>query len=273
LRRVLPSEIVVAIDRYFGPGKEPQMNTPISVAGTNRGRLEVILSLLDSLPDELRPSDNLRFLENVTAIRTALTMPENRHSPHSPSIRALGADLEYPLAALHRLLSACPDEVPSPGTAELAFISDEVFRNVLRTDLSAVNRALVNGEWKAATVLSGSIVEALLLSALQKLPKAEIDKAVQTLRSNSTFQRDPGDLISRKWSLVQYVEVASDVGLIESGTKTAVTLATGFRDLIHPAKEIRDKAKCNRATALSAVAAIEHVINDLTSKQQGQGET
>jgi hypothetical protein len=66
---------------------------------------------------------------------------------------------------IRRALAACPDESPAPETRELAFIEDTELRDGLRLDISAINRALSNSEWKAATVLAGSVVEALLLSA------------------------------------------------------------------------------------------------------------
>jgi hypothetical protein len=56
------------------------------------------------------------------------------------------------------------------------------FRKNLRLDMSAANRALANSEWKAATVLAGSVVEALLLWAIQRRSSDEVGQAVERLR-------------------------------------------------------------------------------------------
>src|SRR5947208_12675174 len=40
-------------------------------------------------------------------------------------------------------------------------------------------------------------------------------------------------------------------------------LTRDFRNLVHPGRAIRIGQKCNRATALSALAGIERVVNDL----------
>jgi hypothetical protein len=87
-------------------------------------------------------------------------------------------------------------------------------------DLAATNSALVNGEWKAATVLAGSVLEALLLWALQRRPQAEVDTARAALSSATKGEfRDPGpDLTARSWTLYHYIEVASHVGAIREET-------------------------------------------------------
>lgn len=41
-------------------------------------------------------------------------------------------------------------------------------------------------------------------------------------------------------------------------------LAKDFRNLIHPGAAQRLAQNCDRATALSAVAAVEHVVRDIT---------
>jgi hypothetical protein len=72
-----------------------------------------------------------------------------------------------PVAIVREMLSRCPDASPSPATNELAFISDVALRESIRLDVSTASSALHNGEWKAATVLAGSAVEALLLWVIQ----------------------------------------------------------------------------------------------------------
>ena len=125
-----------------------------------------------------------------------------------------------------------------------------------------MERALQNGEWKAATVLAGSVVEALLLRALQQHPPEDVTTAVGTLVGNGTL-RNPGSQLET-WTLASYIEVALELRIIDPDTATQARLAKDFRNLIHPGRAQRLGQICDRATALSAVAAGEHVVRCLT---------
>jgi hypothetical protein len=55
------------------------------------------------------------------------------------------------------------------NTGEPYFITVAELLANLRNDIGAIARALSNGEWKAATVLAGSAIEAVLLSGARKV--------------------------------------------------------------------------------------------------------
>ena len=67
-----------------------------------------------------------------------------------------------------------------------------------------------------------------------------------------------------RWDLDQFIEVAAQLRLLKPDTCTAAKLAKNFRNLIHPGRAARLAQTCDRATALSALAGLEHVIGDLT---------
>jgi hypothetical protein len=167
-----------------------------------------------------------------------------------------------PVVVIHHALARCPDQFPSPGTVELSFLHPDDLRENLRLDISAANRALANSEWKAATVLSGSIVEALLLWGLQQQDQSKVRTTARGLTGNS-LQRSP-DANLERWDLQEYIEVAAALGVIRPNTATQARLAKDFRNLIHPGRTARLGQTCDRGTALSAMAAVEHVVRDLT---------
>ena len=152
---------------------------------------------------------------------------------------------------------------PCPDTTELAFIDtrDAHLRDSIRGDIGAASIALHNGEWKGATVLAGSATEALLLWAiLEKRSDEDRDKAIAALSpENRPRKNDP-----EEWSLHNYVEVARQLDLITNDCASAVRLAKKFRNLIHPGRAMRLAQRCDRATALSALAAVHHVVRDLS---------
>jgi len=160
-------------------------------------------------------------------------------------------------------MAACPDQSPAPTTALLNFIADADLRANLRNDISAVDRALSDGEWKGATVLAGSAIEAVLLWDLQNRRAANVPAAIAALVANHTFNAaPPADL--ENWSLHHYTEVETHLGIITAETAIEVRLAKNFRNLIHPGRAQRLGQKCDRGTALSSVAALDHVVRDLS---------
>lgn len=158
------------------------------------------------------------------------------------------------------LLGNCPDEGAISSTAGLEFIEDEHFRQSIRLDASSSQIALDNGEWKAATVLAGSAIEALLLYAISKRSPDERARAIANI--TPAIRIDPSK--PDNWTLAPYIEVALELTAINPDTATQVRLVKDFRNLIHPGREIRKQQKCDRATALSPAAELHHVIRDLS---------
>jgi len=261
MRRVVPSQVVKFIKNlpnYTFPGQGASMNHVGAPA------LSSVLDLVGQVPDELLTMSDGTYEGFVLAkasIRDVLEVwIANRNAGHAAQNFRFGIPND-PLAIIRDALIVCPDEAPAPSTSELTFISDPDFRTNLRNDIGAINRALSDGEWKAATVLAGSAIEALLLWALQQRLTA-IPGATASLCANQTLTRQP-DPNPERWDLHEYTEVAANLGIIESDTATETRLARGFRNLIHPGRAQRLGQKCDRGTALSCVAALEHVVRDL----------
>jgi len=110
-------------------------------------------------------------------------------------------------------MAVCPDEAPTPDTQELSFITDVDLRQSIRLDMSAANKNLAHGEWKGATVLAGSAVEALLLWKIRN-GEAEARRFGRHLAAlPQKLSPDP-----EEWHLHQYIEVALQLKVIEPAT-------------------------------------------------------
>lgn len=167
------------------------------------------------------------------------------------------------ITVIRRTLAKCADEYPPSATTELTFITDALLRENIRRDLGAVERALNNAEWKAATVLAGATIEALLHWRLQEpSTSAGIQAAVTTLVAHGTIKKPPGDI--DRWELHHFIEVAAQLNLLKPDTCTSARLAQNFRNLIHPGRAARLDQACDRPTAYIAVGALDQVIQDLS---------
>jgi len=153
---------------------------------------------------------------------------------------------------IYDALSGIPDSVPAPETKGLEFIEDDALRDSIRLDLSDAASALRNNEWKAATVLAGSVIEALILWELtQHVP---CDQSKLTSISSKSLE---------VWDLHHYLEGAAELGCLLPSTIKVADQAKEFRNLIHPGRAQRRDTVCDLGTAHVAVGAADHVARDL----------
>lgn len=261
MARIMPSQVVQTIDDLFPHAVNNARGHQLSGYSA---KLFGVLSLLKDVPEELIALSSSDYAELVLAqstIEDTLAYWRGSGGTSSgfvvPHVNGFDA-----ITVIRRALAKCPDEYPPPTTSELSFIKDDVLRESIRQDLGAATRALTNNEWKAATVLAGAAIEALLYWRLQEpsLGAAAVDSAVTSLtgtRKRPFIQID-------HWDLDQFIEVAAHLKLLKPDTCIAAKLAQNFRNLIHPGRIARLAQTCDRATAYSAIGALEHVIRDLT---------
>jgi hypothetical protein len=228
MARVMPSQIVQTIDALFAHAVKNQRGVQLSGM---LSQLRGILNLLRDVPDQLITLTSADYSELILA-KSAI----EEYLAHSTA-RGAGAvghvdqvDGFDTITVLRRALAKCPDEYPPQTTSELLFIKDAALRESIRQDLGAATRALNNAEWKAATVLAGAAIEALLHWRLQEsLPGAVVvDNAVGALTGT---KKRPFSQIDY-WDLDQFIEVAADLKLIKPDTFTAAKLAQNFRNLV-----------------------------------------
>lgn len=268
--RVVPSQIVSLIDTLF-----PQFSLNskdrkqwLNLAIDRCYPLRTLIDLIDQMPPQvivLDSQDYSIFSSAIAAIRTVLEHP--KHLGHgyvgvevSPLSEFGGLN---PVAYLRDLLCKCPDEFPESGTSDLSFIEDKDFRESLRNDISAINRALVNSEWKGATVLAGSVLEAVLYWAIKTKSTADIDQVTNSLYESELINKKPASNALDTWHLAEYIEVARELKLVKKASAAQAKVAKDFRNLIHPGRTIRAKQTCNRGTAFSTVGAMDLVIEDI----------
>jgi hypothetical protein len=221
-----------------------------------------LLDLVDQLPPEflaVSGQDYTAFVASAAAIRTAIALWQgnrgNHQSTELPAFHGM-----TPVGLIYRALRACHDDFPSPDTPQLPFLeTDPELRDSLRLDLAHAKRALTNGQWKASTVLSGSILEALLFWAL-----TQPAYATNALVAEGAAKRAGKVLPIDEWTLGPLLKVAVELNvLFTEDTITEAQLAQNYRNFIHPGKEQRLGKRCDVGTARVTLAAVGHAALDL----------
>ena len=242
MTRVVPSQAVATIEQLV-PGSLNSKSRATHSYG-QAGLLRGIVNLVGQIPQELLilPADRYSDLVlSIGAIEQCLLMWASRDAHNFLLQNVNGRD---PLVLIREALLQCPDEYPPPSTADLNFISDQDLRDSIRRDVGASNQALHNGEWKAATVLAGAAIEALLHWKLGRLTATDRKSAGAAAVSKNRLQKAPPADLDR-WGLQDFIEIAGELDLIKSTTVDAATLARDFRNLIHPGAAARRAEVCD----------------------------
>jgi hypothetical protein len=258
MARVYPTQVVAFIERMFPDGMQqsPEKIRTWRFGHTYAEQLAALIEMVDQIPPELMPAEASKYFELTASRATIREVLETWRSRGGVGtldhISALG-DL-HPVGLIHRALFGLPDALPSSDTVTLQFLCDPDFELSLRTDISTASSALRNSEWKAATVLAGSVIEALLFWELKQHPQGEVRKLA--------IRKDDLD----RWHLPQYIEAAGKFECVGKDTITGAQMAKDYRNLIHPGASERTGQVCDLGSAHHAVAALDHVVRDLTKQ-------
>ena len=236
----------------------PQLADHTQIGGqTDQRNISGLLNAVEAIPDELIPRD----------LQTRLVVVLGRFKSAVETWNAGGRGQHYmsgrDIRDLLTVLQACPDEAVSDEDVDLAFVDDQEFRRSLSADAAAAHRSLGHGEWRAATVLAGSVVEALLLVAIRsRADDAQIRAVTDGLMRAQTLNRPLNPDILR-WDLSELLAVAHALGIVNIDTSAIGQSAREYRNLIHPGRELRTRQRCTKGTAHVAIGMMERTIEDL----------
>ncbi len=232
---------------------EPNLGWPDAV------RLTGIMAAVDAIPTELLMVSGAELANFVQAKATLTGLIQQ--------VRTLGNIAQgvpgRHLTQVRCILQRCPDRVVPAAVSTLSFLNDADLQDALRADMASVEVSLREADWKPATVMAGSVIEALLLWAVLQKPRPIVDANVTALVAKGAIQK-PRSASPEYWDLHQFIEIAAALAIIKADTATQARLAKDFRNFVHPGKAARLQQKCDRGTAYAAMAALQFVIRDLS---------
>jgi hypothetical protein len=262
MARVVPSQIVAFINKHFPTVRSATLDVDHGSVAV----LTAIAGLIDEIPTELLTISGDDYSDLVCGVESIKNSVAFWHHKGVGAIGNPGIRGTNTLLVIRDALAKCPDQIPSPRTAGLVFITDNALRESIRPDISTATSSLHSGEWKGATVLAGAATEALLLWGIQKTESKKpsaIQNTISILMISGKLKSKP-DGNPERWYFFELIEIASSLGLIKPDTATQARLGKDFRNLIHPGRAARLGLICDRGTALSALATVELVARDLS---------
>ena len=130
--------------------------------------------------------------------------------------------------------------------ATIDFITDDEFRLSLTSDLDELEKALENKSIKAAHVLAGSIVEAVLIDYLISETPADRERLL-------------------KLDLGKAIDECQKRGVIGSRTANLSSVVREYRNLIHPGLVIRKQEKISDKTAHIANSVVSVILEEIAA--------
>jgi len=137
---------------------------------------------------------------------------------------------------------------------DFGFIQDATLRAILTRDYDEIQKSMISGAYKAAIILSGGSIEAVLLDLLNK------DES--TARASS---KAPAESNLDKWHLNDLIEVAVDTDSVASEIAKLSHSVREYRNLIHPGVEVRGTLKVEPEEAKIAVEVLNILIRELSA--------
>lgn len=270
MAKVVPSQVRRFIDIEFTyVSREVGNNAQVVQISPAIGAvLSGLVALVRQIPDSLLPSDpadHAALIVGVAAIEhsVALAQTQSREDRSNMGYVTLAPSSPggwNPVIAIRRALDQCLDEPVPTGSRALLFIADPSVRADLLADMETIRSALLNSEWKPATVIAGAVAEALLLWGIDQM-EADLPRALAAAFPSGEPKRD-----REWWTLEQYIAVAAELSLIEPDTARQLKLAQEFRNLIHPGRSRRKGKRCDLGTALAASAGAAMLSRDLDAR-------
>lgn len=141
------------------------------------------------------------------------------------------------------------------------------FLPVIAQRFTEVSRCLEAKSYTAAVILSGSILEAVLLGAAMQNPK-EFNNTLST----------PTDKTGKpkkfpEWSLNDLINSAYDASFIRLDVKKYAHTLRDFRNFIHPFLQVNTGFESDEHTAHISAAVLNAALADLSGKRPKQAAT
>jgi len=245
-----PSEVCDYIAGLFPRGVSPLQRELGAWPQRLAPQVKTILRYLDRVDPRitamLSQADRSQLQEARSALEVALERflgPKDRHGPANVKTKWV--------ARIYHILGRCPDSPTPESLTQLAFVSDDLLRGSIARDVDSLPILVGARQWKAVTVIAGSVLEALLLYQVEQHPGRA--QYVVT-KSKERWRGQPKD-----WGLELLIQAARGLDLL-SETEAGQCKATQYyRNLIHPGVE-RTRQPCSEGTALAARAAVQILL-------------
>jgi hypothetical protein len=140
------------------------------------------------------------------------------------------------------------------------FIDNDQLRALLESDWAEVREVHKRGAWKATVILSGGIIEGILLDTLVHI---EDEARAAYLRIRPSSKRKS----IQRWDFFELIEVAKELDLLRGASPYLGHAIRELRNLIHPARSNELNRLVTQRHADLSISLLEALIEDIAESR------
>ena len=138
---------------------------------------------------------------------------------------------------------------------------DPTVVKIIQDRLDEAQACLRIGAYLSPIILWGSVLEAVLLAVAQK------EKTKFYSSPSSPKKKDGGAKPLHEWSLMELINVASNVGVLKTDARGFSQVLRDFRNYIHPAQQAKSNFAPDKHTAKLCLDAFKTALADVTGER------
>jgi hypothetical protein len=201
-------------------------------------------------------------IENVffqlSALVQYLLPPLNRHTFDVTGSGALydragvQAWVATAIGIAESVLEDAGENDPVTERLDFSFIRDKSLRSIVERDFIEAQRVYIADCWKSVIILSGGIIETMLLDSLLNDARAVGAQAA------------PNESDLNRWSLADLINVAVELKVVEPSVQALANPVREYRNLVHLGVERRKGIKPEKLEAESGLNILRIIQRDLS---------
>ena len=138
---------------------------------------------------------------------------------------------------------------------------DSAVAKIIQGRMDEARACLRAGAYLSPIILWGSVLEAVLLGAAQKAQRKFYSSP------SSPKKKDGGAKPLQEWSLMELINVASNVGLLKTDAQGFSQVLRDFRNYIHPAQQAKSDFAPDKYTAKLCLDAFKTALADVAGER------
>ncbi len=147
------------------------------------------------------------------------------------------------------------------------FIEDKRLKAMLARDYSELRELFKIKAPKSTLALCGSMLEAVLVSILQRDETTAREKHSELFPNKKKPERQAPPI--DEWELYELISVSAGLNILDDDSRRIADALRGYRNVIHPMVEIRRKTNLSDSNIVDAmVAFFKHILLVLSTRTQ-----